>query len=183
MSSVVVDEMMKGEILGDISDFLDPATRRWYSKRNIPYQRGYLLYGPPGTGISNLSLSIIRKFDSYLYILNLSSANDNGLKTLFAGLPHSCVVLLEDVDATSSKQSRDTGTNLDHNGSRPPPTSEETNVSLATLLNVLDGVGSPEGRMLIMTTNHIERLDNALIRPGRADQKFEFRLADEKMIA
>lgn len=55
-------------------------------------------------------------------------------------------------------------------------------VSLSALLNVLDGVGSPEGRVLIMTTNHIERLDGTLIRPGRVDRKIEFRLADEEMV-
>lgn len=55
-------------------------------------------------------------------------------------------------------------------------------LSLSTLLNVLDDIGSPEGRVLIMTTNHIEHLDPALIRPSRVDTKVEFRLADEDMI-
>jgi len=171
---------VKDKLVGDISDFLDPATRRWYSKRGIPYQRGYLLYGPPGTGKSSLSLSIAGKFDLDIYILNLSSINDNDLKALFASLPRHCVVLLEDVDAASSKRSADTDTNPGQNGSRPSSKTDGGKVSLSTLLNVLDGVGSPEGRVLIMTTNHIERLDQALIRPGRADEKFEFQLADEK---
>ena len=55
-------------------------------------------------------------------------------------------------------------------------------MSLSTLLNVIDGVASQEGRVLIMTTNYIERLDEALIRPGRVDRKVEFRLADEEII-
>ncbi|EDN05939.1 predicted protein [Histoplasma mississippiense (nom. inval.)] len=55
------------------------------------------------------------------------------------------------------------------------------NVSLSALLNALDGVSSQEGRLLIMTTNHIERLDDALIRPGRVERKVLFQLADEKM--
>ena len=55
-------------------------------------------------------------------------------------------------------------------------------VSLSTLLNVLDGLASPEGRLLIMTTNHIECLDPALIRPGRVDMKAELYLANEDMI-
>ncbi|RDH26960.1 P-loop containing nucleoside triphosphate hydrolase protein [Aspergillus welwitschiae] len=50
-------------------------------------------------------------------------------------------------------------------------------VTLSGLLNVLDGVSSPEGRILIMTTNHIEYLDEALIRPGRSDKKVHFKLA------
>ena len=95
-----------------------------------------------------------------IYILNISGLNDNNLKTLFAELPRHCVVLLEDVDAASSKRTEDTNTNLGQNGSRPPQKPDDAIVSLSTLLNVLDRVGSPEGRVLIMTTNHIERLDN-----------------------
>ena len=53
---------------------------------------------------------------------------------------------------------------------------------MSTPLNVLDGVGSPEGRVLIMTTNDIERLDVALIRLGRADIKIEFKIADVEMV-
>jgi chaperone BCS1 len=172
---------VKGVLVNDVSDFLNPTTRRWYSNRGIPYQRGYLLYGPPGTGKSSFSFSVAGQFDLDIYILNLSSLNDNNLKTLFTELPRHCVVLLEDVDAASSKRTEDANTNPGQNGSSPQ---KPTNgmVSLSTLLNVLDGIGSPEGRVLIMTTNHIERLDSALIRPGRADMKIEFQLADEGMV-
>ena len=55
-------------------------------------------------------------------------------------------------------------------------------MSLSALLNVIDSVALQEGWVLIMTTNHIERLDEALIRPSRADKKVEFRLADKEMI-
>ena len=54
-------------------------------------------------------------------------------------------------------------------------------VTLSGLLNVLDGVLSQEGRILIMTTNHIEHLDEALIRLGRSDKKVHFKLADHNI--
>lgn len=54
-------------------------------------------------------------------------------------------------------------------------------VTLSSLLNVLNGISSQEGRVLVMTTNHIEHLDEALIRPGRADKKVYFQLADKKI--
>jgi chaperone BCS1 len=182
ISTLILDEKVKEVLVNDISDFLNPTTRRWYSEHGIPYQRGYLLYGPPGTGKSSFSFSIAGRFDLDIYILNISNLNDNNLKTLVAELPRHCVVLLEDVDAASSKRTDDTNTNLGQNGSSPRKP-DNAMVSLSTLLNVLDGVGSPEGRVLIMTTNHIERLDGALIRPGRADMKIEFQLADEEMVA
>jgi chaperone BCS1 len=181
ISTVILDKKVKEVLVNDISDFLHPTTRRWYSKRGIPYQRGYLLYGPPGTGKSSFSFSIAGQFDLDIYILNISGLSDSNLKTLFAELPRHCVVLLEDVDAASSKRAEDTNTNNSQDGS-PPQKPANVMVSLSTLLNVLDGIGSPEGRVLIMTTNHIELLDGALIRPGRADMKIEFQLADEEMV-
>jgi chaperone BCS1 len=183
MSTVILDEKVQNLLLKDISDFFESTAPGWYSERGIPYQRGYLLYGPPGTGKSSLSLSIAGEFGLDIYVVNLSSIDDKGLKNLFAELPPHCLVLLEDIDAASSKRSEDTDTGPDQNGSRSSPKqAAQGMVSLSTLLNVIDGVGSPEGRVLIMTTNHLERLDDALIRPGRVDMKVEFQRADEKMM-
>ncbi|KAH7108769.1 BCS1 N terminal-domain-containing protein [Dendryphion nanum] len=183
-STVIIDKKQKEMLLDDVAEFLDPKTKQWYTTRGLPYQRGYLLYGPPGTGKSSLSLSVAGNFDLDVYILTLSSLNDDNLKALFTELPQQCVVLLEDVDAVSVNRAQDDSVNasqsLDRSGS---PQQSPGRVSLSTLLNVLDGLGSPEGRVLIMTTNHIERLDPALIHPGRADEKVEFQLADEGMLS
>jgi mitochondrial chaperone BCS1 len=187
ISTVFLNEKVKGELLKDIGDFLDPRARRWYSNHGIPYRRGYLLYGPPGTGKSSLSLSVVGHFDLDIYILSLSSIDDDCLRTLFAKLPQQCIILLEDIDAASPTHSQDTSVIKDPGqivtGSHNKQTmSTQARVSLSALLNVIDGVASQEGRLLIMTTNHIERLDDALIRPGRVDMKLEFRLADKEMI-
>jgi mitochondrial chaperone BCS1 len=56
-------------------------------------------------------------------------------------------------------------------------------VSLSVLLNIIDGIGLQKGRILIMTTNHIIRLDKAFIRPGRIDKKIKLGLADNQMAA
>jgi len=56
-------------------------------------------------------------------------------------------------------------------------TTQDTGVTLSGLLNALDGVSSREGRVLFLTTNHLERLDPALIRPGRVDRKIELAYA------
>ena len=45
-------------------------------------------------------------------------------------------------------------------------------LNLSGILNVLDGVVDAPNRLLVMTTNHPEKLDPALIRPGRVDKKF-----------
>ncbi|KAF2786732.1 mitochondrial chaperone BCS1 [Melanomma pulvis-pyrius CBS 109.77] len=174
------DRKLKEMLLGDVTEFLDPKTRAWYSMRGLPYQRGYLLHGPPRTGKSSLCLSIAGHFDLDVYVLTMSSLDDYSLKSLFAELPQHCIVLLEDVDATVVHRKPGDSADGSHSVSKNGPANQK--VSLSTLLNVLDGLASSEGRLLIMTTNHIERLDPALIRPGRVDMKAELYLADEDMI-
>src|SRR5947209_4958685 len=96
-----------------------------------------------------LQFSIAGEFDLDVYILHISSLNDNYLKPLFAELPRHYVVLLEDVDAVVSKRTENVNTNDIHNTSSPKR-STDAMMSLSTLLNILNGVGSPEGRVLIM---------------------------------
>ncbi|GKT44128.1 putative mitochondrial chaperone BCS1-B [Colletotrichum spaethianum] len=193
-STVILNEKTKKELVEDVADYLSPATRKWYSNRGIPWRRGYLLTGPPGTGKSSLSLALAGFFKMRIYIVSLSSisANEENLATLFAELPRRCVVLLEDIDTAGLTHTREdtgmTNTTEHKDGSGDmvpgqltpgnPPNQPSGRLSLSGLLNILDGVASQEGRVLIMTTNHVEKLDKALIRPGRVDQIVKFTLAD-----
>jgi chaperone BCS1 len=78
ISTVILGEKVKGELLNDIREFLNPGARRRYSTCGIPYRRGYLLYGPHGTGKSSLSLSIAGYFGLDIYILSIK---ESGLMT------------------------------------------------------------------------------------------------------
>ena len=93
-----------------------------------------------------------------------------------------CIILLEDIDAASLTQTRNTDKKVDTCPSKANNL-QPAAVFLSTLLNAIDGVSLPEGHLLIMMTNHVEYLDEVLIRPGRVDRKIEFSLADEEMIA
>ncbi|TVY17331.1 putative mitochondrial chaperone BCS1-B [Lachnellula arida] len=198
-STVVLDESVKQSLVDDMKDYLHPYTRRWYSNRGIPYRRGYLLYGPPGTGKSSLSFAIAGYFKLKIYIVSLNSPamNEENLSQLFSELPKQCVVLLEDIDTAGLTHTRDNKSTSDDEAPKPlitavpgttvvnpatPPPSTGGRISLSALLNILDGVASQEGRVLIMTTNHIEKLDEALIRPGRVDMMIKFDLASHEML-
>jgi chaperone BCS1 len=185
ISTVIIEEKRKEMLLGDIREFLNPASQQWYSDRDIPYRRGYLLYGPPGTGKSSLSSAIAGHFGLNIYVLNLSSVTEASLKGLFDKLPSRCIILLEDIDAVSSNRDAKVEDSRQITTSSPSRMSKSGGgkVSLSYLLNLIDGVGSQEGRILIMTTNHITRLDEALIRPGRVDKKVELGPADNRMTA
>ncbi|PHH91337.1 hypothetical protein CDD83_852 [Cordyceps sp. RAO-2017] len=172
LSTVIFKQ--KDALLEDIQGFLDPQTQDWFARRAIPYRRGYLLYGPPGTGKSSFCLSIAGELDLDIYTVNISTVNDQALKKLFSKLPQKCAILLEDIDAVGTSRAFMVGD--ESSGPRWPGT-------LSGLLNTLDGVTSHEGRILIMTTNHREKLDEALIRPGRIDMQAEFQLADARTTA
>ena len=118
--------------------------------------------------------------------------NEENLGALFAELPKKCLVLLEDIDTAGLTHTRDEKQIVEDvkpvevtpgSGTTVVSTnSTNGRISLSALLNILDGVASHEGRVLVMTTNHIEKLDEALIRPGRVDMTVKFDLATTEMI-
>ncbi|KAF2086737.1 hypothetical protein K490DRAFT_74328 [Saccharata proteae CBS 121410] len=158
LSSVVLEEGVKERIVEDIKGFLE--TRTWYLDRGIPYRRGYLLYGPPGTGKSSFIYALAGELDFNIAMLNVSQRGltDDKLQMLLTKLPARTFVLLEDADAAFVN--RRTTEADGYNGQT---------VTFSGLLNALDGVASAEERIIFLTTNHVERLDEALIRPGRVD--------------
>ncbi|KAF4434599.1 BCS1 precursor [Fusarium acutatum] len=181
MSTIALDEDIKQSLIKDLSRYLNPRTKNWYATRGIPYRRGYLFSGPPGTGKTSLTLAAAGLMGLNIYMISLSSPNlsEDSLATLFRDLPRTCLVLLEDIDAaglTNKRKKQETQTN---NG---PPKPMREPISLSGLLNVIDGVGAQEGRVLVMTSNHTENIDPALLRPGRVDFSVEFGLASSETI-
>ena len=130
----------------------------------------------------------------YVVSLNSKALTEESLGSLFQTLPHRCIVLLEDIDAagltnkrvdnTPDEKSTEEKVKADVDGASGENKNDSTakGISLSGLLNVIDGVASSEGRILIMTTNHLDRLDKALIRPGRVDMSIFFGLADAAAI-
>jgi len=124
-----------------------------------------------------------------VFILNQSKvqfSSASSMKNLFAKIPSRYVILLEHINAVNSNQSRDAEIDRRQITTGCPSRRSEfasRKVSLSALLNIINGIGSQEGRILILTTNYIIRLNKALIRPGRVDIKVEFGLADKQIIA
>lgn len=170
--SVVLEQGLKEKILGDVQEFLDART--WYLDRGIPYRRGYMLFGPPGTGKTSFVQALAGKLDFNIAMLSLSQRGltDDLLNQLLLNLPPRTFVLLEDADAAFSNRRQ-----VDEDGY------SGATVTFSGLLNALDGVASAEERVVFMTTNHIERLDEALIRPGRVDMTIRLGEATEWQIA
>lgn len=167
--SVVLEEGLSAQILSDVREFL--AARTWYLDRGIPYRRGYLLHGPPGTGKTSFVQALAGELDFSIAMLSLSQRGltDDLLNRLLLNVPARTIVLLEDADAAFSNRR----TQVDADGYAG------ANVTYSGLLNALDGVASAEERVVFMTTNHVDRLDDALIRPGRVDMAVRLGFATE----
>lgn len=171
LETVHFDEGTKGELVRDIKNYLDSGTRKFYMARGIPYRRGYLLHGPPGTGKTSLSLALAGTFGLELYILHVPSVReDSELGKLFAALPPRCFVLLEDIDAVGTKRNLDEEDEESEDDEPFAGGSNRSQVTLSGMLNCIDGVASQEGRIILMTSNVAHKLDKALIRPGRIDR-------------
>jgi chaperone BCS1 len=151
-------------IVAKIKEF--EARREWCLLRGLPHRLGVMLDGPAGTGKSSLLHAIASETGRSLYYLNLGGVDDDKelMNLVSSGRNWKRTLLvIEDFDATGVKVQRkekDTSENKDK---------EKTGVSLSALLNVLDGLIAPDGLVVVATTNHPERLDPALIRPGRFD--------------
>ena len=157
--SVILPQEQKDEITNHIDTFLDH--RDWYISNGIPYRTGLIFHGVPGTGKTSLVRGICQKYNKPLYILSLSGMTDNSFDEALSSLPKDSILLIEDVDAydvTNSKEAIKEDDKLSINLSV---------LSLSGLLNGIDGVLGSNGRILIITTNHIEKLDDAFTRKGR----------------
>ena len=157
--SVILRDNLMNQLITDVRQFL--LRREWYADRGIPYRRGYLLYGPPGTGKSSAVVAVASalKMDIAMLSLSSSSLDDNEVAELLANVPVNSLVLIEDIDCGF----------VDRNTSGD----KSNKLTFSGLLNALDGVAAGEGRVLFATTNHRERLDPALVRPGRIDRQEE----------
>ncbi|KAH9889719.1 P-loop containing nucleoside triphosphate hydrolase protein [Xylariomycetidae sp. FL2044] len=174
LDTIHLDESKKQQLVTEIQNYLDPNTSRYYKRRGIPYRRGYLLHGLPGTGKTSLCAALAGEFNLDLYVLNIPMLpGDMHLERAFLSLPARCIVLLEEIDAVGMTRGpnakKRAGQKTRPQGGKESSGAETGPVTLATLLSALDGATSSEGRIVVMTSNFPDQLDKALLRPGRID--------------
>jgi DNA polymerase III delta prime subunit len=183
-NSVILDANLAQDILNDIQTFLQPKVKEQYKAKGIPYRRTYLLYGPPGNGKTSFVRALAAELNLNICYLSLSSSSnvdDDTLHTMFIQVPENAILLIEDADVVFPSREED-------ESNRPTLSLGRNNdnirlfrnkATLSGLLNAIDGLVSQEGRIVIMTTNYPERLDPAILRPGRVDRVCEFGLSSK----
>jgi len=170
LDSVVLQPGEKEHLVEDVKNFR--ASKQRYARLGIPYHRGYLLYGPPGTGKTSLVSALAAHFGLSIYVVNLADFSDRTLVNAVNQVPVNSVLLFEDIDCAKSGKAREPESPNASNGTQTEKGSAAMNgVTLSGLLNALDGFHAPANVLFVMTTNHIEVLDAALLRPGRIDYR------------
>ncbi len=182
LDSVILQTGERDRLVADIEKF--KASKSRYRHLGVPYHRGYLLYGPPGTGKTSLVSAIAGKFAMSIYAVNLTDFVDRTLMKAINDVPQGSVVLFEDVDCMSStKARRDSEKKVAGPPSDKPEDkslADKFGVTMSGLLNVLDGFHAPDDVLFMMTTNKVEALDPALLRPGRIDYRLFLGTASEQ---
>lgn len=162
LDSIVLEESVKRPLLDDLEWFLKDETRTFYAKHGIPYHRCYLLHGEPGTGKTSFMNSVAGHIQRNLCFIQMDKhMTDDTFRNAMTQLPALSMVVLEDVDALFTNHRE-----ADQNNS---------SLSFSGFLNCLDGLGAPDDVVIFMTTNHPDKLDPAVMRPGRIDLKAEFK--------
>ena len=143
-----------------------------------------LFYGPPGTGKTSLASVLASKYDKDIYIINTANVGDDIFIKSIYNIPDfsKAIIVFEDIDNNislydRSKYIKDSDIiyndnkleNIATKGKTKLKSSPTGNVSLNTMLNFLDGFLTPNNVDVIITTNHLEKLDPALYRSSRVN--------------
>ncbi|KAG7626920.1 AAA-type ATPase N-terminal domain [Arabidopsis thaliana x Arabidopsis arenosa] len=173
----------KEEIKKDLIKFT--KGKDYYRKVAKPWKRGYLLFGPPGTGKSTMISAIANFLEYDVYDLELTTVKDNAeLKKLMLDTKGKSIVVIEDIDCSleltehrkkKKEEDEDKEEKKEAENLKRVSGNNESNVTLSGLLNAIDGLWSAcsDEKIIIFTTNFVDNLDPALIRRGRMDYHIE----------
>ena len=171
-----------------VTDAVKSATlwrdsEKWFKKRHIPWKRGMMLYGKPGTGKTAFIRALGQELNMPIYSFALATMTNKDFSDCWEEAMDRtpCIFLFEDIDAVFKGRE-----NVAVKGM-------ENGLTFDGFLNSLDGVENTDGVFIVITTNNIETIDSALgkptnggsdgsmsSRPGRIDRTVEFRPLDEK---
>ncbi|XP_030955108.1 AAA-ATPase At5g57480-like [Quercus lobata] len=181
--TLAMDPIKKQEIMDDLKDFANG--QGFYQKTGRAWKRGYLLFGPPGTGKSSMIAAMANYLGYDIYDLELTEVHTNSeLRKLLMKTSSKSIIVIEDIDCSLTLSNRAKSNNVSTNGIRSSygdmgemrgggggEDGGNTSITLSGLLNFTDGLWSCCGseRIFVFTTNHIEKLDPALLRSGRMD--------------
>ncbi|KAL5582427.1 hypothetical protein UlMin_014869 [Ulmus minor] len=182
--TLALEPTKKQDIINDLVKFRNG--KEYYTKVGKAWKRGYLLYGPPGTGKSTMIVAMANFLNYDVYNLELIAVKDNSeLRKLLIDTSNKSIIVIEDIDCSidltgqrkkeKEKDGDEDEEEKDHVRKTAKEEEKKSNVTLSRLLNFIDGIWPACGgeRLIVFTTNNVEKLDPALIRRGRMDKHIE----------
>jgi ATP-dependent Zn protease len=159
--NIFLNDDLNDIIQHDLDNFKNSKFK--YNMLGLKYKRVYLFYGEAGTGKSSLSTAISNYTKRNILSINMSKdMDDSVLISLVANRPKNSIIQFEDIDCLFEDLERDKkGKDDEKNKSK--------GITLSCVLNILDGCYTPNDVIFIITTNHIDKLDDAIKRDGRSD--------------
>ncbi len=147
-------------------------SKDWYKEKKIPWKKGWLLYGVPGTGKTALARAFAEDLDLPIYVYSLGQMSNNDFLKVWQSMQLNvpCIALIEDIDNVFDKRkniSQMSGMlngSMFYQGNQSGDGNNELKSPLTfdTLLNCLDGVDKTDGIFTIISTNDITKIDEAL---------------------
>ncbi|XVF01079.1 hypothetical protein REPUB_Repub04eG0056500 [Reevesia pubescens] len=169
--TLAMDSEVKKKIMEDLERFV--KRKEYYKKVGKARKRGYLLFGPPGTGKSSLIAAMANYLNFDIYDLELTAIKKNSeLRKALISTGNKSILVVEDIDCSLQLQDRLAQVRAAvSQGSHRLNQLPQYQSTLSGLLNFIDELWSSCGdeRIIVFTSNHKERLDPALLRPGRMD--------------
>ncbi|KAF7880463.1 uncharacterized protein EAF02_007309 [Botrytis sinoallii] len=171
LKHVFMDKTVKERIVLKFDTFYSQKDedKKLYEELGYKHKLVCLFHGESGTGKTSTITSLAHRYQLNVCLVNLQKQNEEDLKIILHRLPESSMIVFEDIKPSTFEDYK--------------PESNKEGISLATFLNMLDGLTSLEGNIIIMTTNYFQELHDfcpELLREGRVDEAVKFTYIDEE---
>jgi SpoVK/Ycf46/Vps4 family AAA+-type ATPase len=160
LQNTIVSKTVQEQLIDDIKQFI--TMEKYYAEKGLPYKRGYILHGPPGTGKTSIVKAIAKNYGIPIFIVDLAVVRGNmnlnkimgEINTLSAFKKYH-IVLFEDIDRSDLFTGR----------------GYYDSITEDCFLNILDGIDENKGRITFLTSNNLDLIKKTkgLLRPGRID--------------
>ena len=154
------------DLYRDMAKFL--TGKKIYREKNLHWHRGYGFFGQPGTGKTSMIVALASAFDLEIHKFQMKSVDPSRFLSHFYKIQRG-ILVFEDLDLMLSQEQTE-------QKEKGEWSKDESGMDYHALLNVFDGLDTPEGVIFIVTSNKPDDLEPALLRPGRIDKQVNFPL-------